>query len=124
MMKRVTWFLGGAAAGAAGASYAKKKVKQTASQLAPVNVARGAAGRARGRGRDVVDAVREGRLAMTAREDELRTRRDSRVEAIDDQLEPGDQLLVDGRPIDSGRVIVLKQRSPGDKKQRRRTSGR
>ena len=123
MLKRVTWFLGGAAAGAAGASYAKRKVKQAAAQLAPVNVARDAAERARHRGRDVVDALREGRAAMVAREDELRARRDARVETLDDQLEPGDQLLVDGRPVDSARVIVLKQRSVETGPRRRRTSG-
>ena len=34
MMKRVTWFVTGAAAGAAGASYATRKVKQTATHIA------------------------------------------------------------------------------------------
>jgi hypothetical protein len=114
MMKRVTWFVTGAAAGAAGAGYATRKVKQTASQLAPANVAKGAAHRARRGGSQFVDALREGRMAMRAREDELKARRDARVETLDDRLDPGDQLLVDGRPVDVGRVIVLKQ------KQRRR----
>lgn len=109
-MKRVTWFVTGVAAGAAGASYATKKVKQTAQQLAPANITRRAAERARRRGRLVVDAVREGRAAMHAREDELKARRDARVETLADRLEPGDQLLVDGRPVDTGRVIVLKQK--------------
>jgi len=109
-MKRVTWFVTGIATGAAGAGYATKKVKQTASQLAPANVARGAADQARKRGRKVVDAVREGRAAMHAREDELKARREARVETLDDRLDPGDQLLVDGQPVDTGRVIVLKQK--------------
>lgn len=109
-MRRVTWFIGGVAAGAAGANYATRKVKQTASQLAPANVAKGAATKAKDRGRQVVDAVREGRAAMVAREDELKARRDARVETLDDRLDPGDQLLVDGRPVDTGRVIVLKQK--------------
>lgn len=109
-MRRITWFVTGVAAGATGANYAAKKVKQTAAQLAPANVAKGAAGKARDRGRRVVDAVREGRAAMHAREDELKARRDARVETLDDRLEPGDQLLVDGQPVDTGRVIVLKQR--------------
>lgn len=108
-MKKLTWFVTGVAAGATGASYAAKKVKQTAAQLAPANVAKSAASRARQGGRKVVDAVKEGRAAMHAREDELKARRDERVETLDDRLEPGDQLLVDGRPVDSGRVIVLKQ---------------
>jgi hypothetical protein len=77
-MKRITWFVAGAAAGATSAGYATRKIKSTAAQLAPVNVARGAAGRAKLGSQRVVAAV--------------------------------DQLLVDGQPVDSGRVIVLKQR--------------
>lgn len=108
-MRRLTWFVTGVAAGATGASYATRKVKQTAAQLAPTNVAKGAADRARQAGRNVVDAVREGRSAMQAREDELKARRDARVASLDDHLDPGDQILVDGRPVETGRVIVLKQ---------------
>ncbi len=109
-MKRITWFVTGVAAGVTGASYATKKIKRTASQLAPANVAKGAAGRAKRGGQKVVAAVKEGRAAMQAREGELKARRDARVETLDDHLDPGDQLLVDGRPVDSGRVIVLKQK--------------
>ncbi len=108
MMRRITWFVSGVAAGAAGAGYAKKKVRQTASQLAPANVAKSAVSKVRGQGRHVVDAVREGRAAMHAREDELKARRDARIEPLDSRLEPDEQLLVDGRPVDAGRVIVLK----------------
>lgn len=109
-MSRVTWFVAGTAAGAAGAAYATKKVKQTAAQLAPTNVARGAATRARSSGRTVVDAIREGRMAMRLKEDELKARRDARVEPVDGRLEPGEQLLVDGQPVETARVIVLKQK--------------
>ncbi len=109
-MKRLTWFVTGVAAGATSAGYATKKIKRTAAQLTPVNVAKSAAGRARQGGQRVVAAVKEGRSAMRDREDELKARRDQRVETLDDHLDPGDQLLVDGRPVDSGRVIVLKQR--------------
>lgn len=109
-MKRVTWFVTGVAAGATGANYAAKKVKQTASQLAPANVAKGAATRVKRGGRQLAGALREGRSAMRAREDELKARRDARVEPLDDRLDPGDQLLVDGQPVDAGRVIVLKQK--------------
>lgn len=109
-MKRLTWFVTGAAAGAAGASYATRKVKDAAAQLAPANVAKRAAGSVRHSGRQIVDAVKEGRAAMRDREDELKARRDARAEPLDDRLEPGDQLLVDGRPVDTGRVIVLKQK--------------
>jgi len=109
-MKRITWFVAGTAAGAAGASYAARKVRRTAAQLAPSNVARGAATRARRGGRNMVDAIREGRSAMRMKEDELKARRDARVEPVDSRLQPGEQLLVDGQPVESGRVIVLKQR--------------
>jgi hypothetical protein len=113
MIKRATWFVSGVAAGAAGAGFAKRKVKRTvqrtAAQLAPVTVAKQAAGKVRQQGQHVADAVREGRQAMHAREHELRARRDARVESLDDHLAPGDQLLVDGRPVDSARVIVLRQ---------------
>jgi hypothetical protein len=109
-MKRITWFVTGIAAGATGASYATKKVKQTAAQLAPANVAKGAASKVKQSGRRVIDAVREGRDAMHAREDELKARRDARIETLDDHLDDGDQLFVDGQPVDSGRVIVLKKR--------------
>ena len=109
-MKRITWFLTGVAAGVTGAGYATKKIKRTASQLAPVNVAKGVASKAKQGGRKVVDAAREGRAAMHNREDELKARRDARVETLDEHLDPGDQLLVDGQPVESGRVIVLKQK--------------
>ena len=77
MITRATWFVAGAAAGAVGATYTRRKVKAVANQLAPVNVARSVAGRARARGQDLVDAVKEGRVAMRAKEDELRAGRDA-----------------------------------------------
>jgi hypothetical protein len=46
---------------------------------------------------------------MRARERELRASRDGRVETLDDQLGPDDQLLVDGQPVETGRVIVLRR---------------
>ncbi len=110
MSKRVTWFVGGVAAGAAGAGYAKRKVRATASALAPSNIAKRTVAKVRNQGHTIVDAVREGRAAMTAREDELKIRRDARSEPVDTRLEPGEQLIVDGRAVDSGRVIVLKQK--------------
>lgn len=110
MMKRITWFAGGLAAGVAGAGYAKKKVKETASQLAPVQVVKSVASKARSKGRDVADAVREGRQVMHHHEDELRAKREGRLESLEDHVEPGDQVFVDGRPVESGRVIVMRQR--------------
>jgi cytochrome c len=114
MMKRLTWFAGGVAAGAASAGYAKRKVKQTAAQISPAEVARSVANRARGRARDVADAVREGRQVMRHTEDELRARREGRLETLADHVDPGDQVFVDGVPVESGRVIVMRRKERGN----------
>lgn len=110
MMKRLTWFAGGVAAGMAGAGYAKRKVKERAAQIAPVNAARSAAQRAKEKGRLLADAVREGRDAMRHHEDELRARREGRVVSLEDHVDPADQVYVDGRPVESGRVIVMRHK--------------
>ena len=109
MMKRLTWFVGGAVAGVTGAGYAKRKVKQTASQLTPAKVARSAISTARKGADAVVDAVRDGREAMHAKEAELRAQRDGVLPTLADELEPHDRVLVDGRPVQPGQVIVLRQ---------------
>jgi hypothetical protein len=109
-MKRVTWFAGGVAAGVAGAGYAKKKVKETAAQIAPLNVAKTMVSKAANGGRALADAVREGRHAMHQHEDELRAKREGRLESLEDHVAPGDQVFVDGQPVESGRVIVMRQR--------------
>lgn len=107
-MKRLTWFVGGVAAGAAGASYARRKVRSKAAELAPVQLASRAGDRARDTGRRVADAVREGRDAMRAREAELRARLDGRALPLDAALREGDVVHVDGRPVEPGQVIVLR----------------
>jgi hypothetical protein len=101
MIKRLSWFLGGAVAGAAGVGAAKRKVKKTAAQMSPVTVAKGAAQRVR-------DAVAEGRQAMKAKEAELRGRRDGRVSTLADELSERDVVFVDGKPVAAGQVIVLR----------------
>lgn len=108
MVKRVTWFVGGVAAGAAGASYAKKKVKEKAAQVSPAGVARSAATRTKQTAQHVVDALREGRSAMTQHEDELKARRDGRLVELSEHVAPGDQVFVDGVEVESGRVIVMR----------------
>lgn len=110
MMKRVTWFAGGVAAGLAGAGYAKKKVKEVASNAAPAQVAKTAVAKARAKTQDVADAVREGRAVMNQHEDELRAKREGRLESLEDHVDPGDKVFVDGQPVHSGRVIVMRQR--------------
>ena len=76
MIKRVTWFVAGAATGAAGAVATARKVRRTAERLAPANVARNAVDGLRDRAHDVAAAVREGRVAMVAKEQQLRAVRD------------------------------------------------
>jgi hypothetical protein len=58
----------------------------------------------------VADAVREGRQVMKHTEDELKARRDGRLVSLDEHVAPGDQVYVDGIPVESGRVIVMQQR--------------
>lgn len=115
MIKRLTWFLGGAVAGVAGAGAAKRKVKQTAAALSPGNLASGAAHR-------VGDAVREGRRAAQAKEIVLRARLTGAQPAtLADELHPDDTVLVDGEPVEPGQVIVLRKvHRPGLSAQRRR----
>ncbi len=102
MMKRLTWFVGGAAAGIAGASVAKKKVKAVASEISPSNVAKKTTNRVR-------EAVNEGKRAMRSKEAELRARLDGRASSLADDLDEGDTVLVDGQPVEAGQIIVLKQ---------------
>ena len=102
MMKRLTWFVGGAAAGIAGANVAKKKVKAVASEISPSNVAKKTTNRVR-------EAVNEGKRAMRSKEAELRARLDGRASSLADDLDEGDTVLVDGQPVEAGQVIVLKQ---------------
>ena len=112
MMRRLVWFAGGVAAGAAGAGYARRKVAETARRMAPANVAKGAVHGVRRSGRRVTDAVREGRSAAKLRERELRAERDGRLVRLHDHLGPGDEVLVDGEPVESGRVILLRRPDP------------
>jgi len=75
-MRRVTWFVAGAASGVAGAAYTQRKVRAAAAKLSPSHVARQAGQRARTRGRDLVQAVREGREAMRRKEVAMRSERE------------------------------------------------
>lgn len=120
MIKRATWFIGGVAAGAVGAGAAKRKVKSVANELAPVQVARRATGSVRDRGQRVADAVREGRRAMVSKERELRARLDGRITTLADEIDDVETVLVDGRPVEAGQVIVLRQVRDDPKRARRR----
>ncbi len=120
MIKRLTWFVGGLAAGAVGAGAAKRKVKSVASELAPVQVAKRTTDRVRRRGHDVAEAMREGRQAMRAKEVELRARLDSRATTLAEELDTGDAVFIDGQPVEPGQVIVLRQVRNERSLQRRR----
>lgn len=109
MIKRLTWFVGGVVAGVAGLGTAKRKARAVASDLAPAAVARRATDTVRQRVRHLGDAVRDGRSAMHMRETELRARLDGRAVSLADELDDGDTVLVDGRPVEPGQVIVLRQ---------------
>ena len=109
MMKRLSWFISGALAGVASVGYAKKKVKATASHLTPANVVKSARARMRERRRDVSEALRDGRSAMHDKEAELIARRDGTLASLADELGSDDQVLVDGKPVEPGQVIVLRQ---------------
>lgn len=104
MMKRVTWFASGVVAGAVGSAYAAKKVKKKVETLKPVNVAKSAVAKAKGRAHDLADALREGRDAMHEKEVELKALRDGEFE---------ETSIV---PVKPGQVIVLKAVSPGDRR--------
>ena len=111
MMKRATWFIGGVATGAIGVTAAKRKIRTKAAELSPAQVARRAGGGARRRMQDVSAALREGRRAMRAKELELRARMDGRMTSLADAL-PDDEIesiLVDGKEVSPGQVIVLRQ---------------
>lgn len=112
-MRRLVWFAGGVAAGAAGAGYAKRKVtrtvRRTAGHLAPANVARGAANTVRRSGHRVAAAVREGRSASHLRQRELRAELEGRLIRLDEHLHPGDEVLIDGEPAESGRIILMRR---------------
>ena len=110
-MKRVTWFLGGALVGAVGADAAKKKVKSTAASLSPAVVAKKTGTRLRG-------AAAEGGRVLRAKEQEFRARRDGRATNLTDAFDDIETVMVDGRPVEPGKVVVL--RNGGERSRRRR----
>ncbi|WP_116998470.1 hypothetical protein [Desertimonas flava] len=116
MSRRAVWFVGGAAAGASGAVYVKRKVTKAVDRVVdtvrPSNVASSATGAVRRAGHRVTEAVREGVTAARRRERELKAERDGRLVRLGDYLSDGDEVIVDGEPVESARVIVMRQRQP------------
>ena len=112
-MKRITWFLGGAVACAAGVNAAKRKVRQTAAKLSPARVARST-------GERVQDAVRRGGRALRTKERELVARAQGRATSLSDEIDDVHTVIVDGKAVEPGKVIVLRQPAERPKGQRRR----
>ncbi len=108
MIKRLTWFIAGVVAGISGARSARRRVVRTARRLSPAHAAERLRRRAEQGVNTVAGAVREGRLAMANRERELRARLDRRVDPIDGRLNDDETLLVDGAPVEPGRVVVMR----------------
>lgn len=114
-MRKITWFVAGTVAGASGAGYAKRKVsrsvQRTAERLSPVNLARRANTGVRQRTARVVEGARQ-RGGNLGRQVSLR-RADRRglLERLEQQVNPGDEVLVDGRPVEAHRVVVVRQQS-------------
>ena len=117
MIKRLIWFVSGVVAGISGVLFAGKRVKRSVTSFTPIKVAQRATQSTRSRLNSVADAFREGRDAMRDKEFEMKAKRDGRVESFDQQgsirpLQPGDELLIDGKRIEPGRVIVLREDMP------------
>lgn len=108
MIKRLTWFFAGVIAGVGAARSAKRRVVRTAKRLSPTYAAERLRRKAEHGVDTVAGAVREGRLAMANRERELRARLDRRVHPIDTRLGDDETLLVDGAPVEPGRVVVMR----------------
>jgi hypothetical protein len=114
MIKRLIWFVSGVVAGISGVLFAGKRVKRSVTGFTPVKVAQRAAQTTRSRLSSVGDAFREGRDAMRDKEFEMKAKRDGRVDSLDQlgpipPLQQGDELLVDGKRIEPGRVVVLRE---------------
>lgn len=117
MIKRLIWFVSGVVAGISGVLFAGKRLKRSVTSFTPIKVVQRATQSTRSGLNSVADAFREGRDAMRDKEFEMKARRDGRVESFDQQgsirpLQPGDELLIDGKRIEPGRVIVLREDMP------------
>ena len=73
-MRRLFWLSLGAAAGASGTIWTQRKVREQLEELGPEHAVVVAGRAARSVGHRVLEAVGEGRSAMSAREVELRER--------------------------------------------------
>lgn len=117
-MRRLGWFITGAAAGAGAMRMARRRVRTVVRRMSPRRVQHQVASGVRRRVDRVGDAVREGLAAKANRERTLRAQIEQRVDTLDGHLGPHDTVLLDGEPVDRGRLIVL--RSEAEHSQRAR----
>lgn len=106
MTRRLTWFVTGAVTGAAGSRFVRRKTRQAAARITPRNVARSGAVTLRRKGREVVKMVRFTRPVGTNGELEGH----DHPATIADRIAPDEEILVDGRPVDRGRIVVTRMR--------------
>lgn len=108
-MRRAVWFVGGVVTGAAGVGYAKRKVVAAADRMRPSNLAQSASAALRRQGQRVVGGVQDGMSAARRRENELRAERAGRLVRLREHLAEGDQVLVDGKVVEPGRIILMRR---------------
>ncbi len=101
-MKRITWFLGGAVTGVAGSNALKRRVRATADRLSPVRLARSAGSR-------LGQGVRRGGEVIRSKERELVARVQGRATPLSAELDDVHTVIVDGRTVEPGKVILLRQ---------------
>jgi hypothetical protein len=119
--KRVTWFAMGAAAGAGGSIYARRKARRVAERLQPTNVAKVVVIKARDAGRSVADAVKEGRAAARAKETELREAQEVRSHSQPATANHAPTIVViDGASMLEADEFQPRQGGPRRKARRRR----
>ena len=116
MIKRIVWFVSGLVTGITAMVFTGRRVRrrvEKVTNIAPIKAVREATQTVRQSVAEVGVAVRDGRDAMRAKENELWARAEGRASRLDQELETDDEVLVDGEPIEPGRVVVLRQIDPG-----------
>lgn len=108
-MRRAVWFVGGVVTGAAGVGYAKRKVVAAADRMRPSNLAQSASSALRRQGQRFVVGVQDGMSAARRTENELKAERAGRLVRLRDHLAEGDQVLVDGKVVEPGRIILMRR---------------
>ena len=108
LMRRVTWFVGGVVAGAATAGYAKRRSagRRPCSPRA-TSPAKPPAASGCGSSGSVTPCTRAS-TRCAARKPSCAPSATGRVEVLDTGLEPGDRVLVEGRLVEPGQVVILR----------------